>query len=420
MISHKVWVTVNGAAQITAASATSTGLPAAGALVTLDANGLGWVRVTDAVAQAVTVSATTDGSSGSDDLPNIVANGTAALSFSLGPSLSSASASNFVAAGTQALPVITISNGGSALTNAANDLYLRVPSSIGLNFSAAAPAIGGTPAKVTGTSYTNPSTLYINLNASLAGAETLTLTGLQLVVPTNASSSGRLELSFDGGLSWTVIDTQTITVSTASTFTWDGGGGNANWTNALNWVGDIVPPSGANIDIPAATPQDPIVNTALPTFGSITIGAGKTVLTGTPGLSASGSVVIDGTMTGGAGALSFGGSVSGAGTLTASSGITTIGGSLTVTNFAANGGTFLFNGAAVQTTNAYTFNNLQKTGGATLALAGSTLTVSGTLSIATGSTFAKGAFNIAVTGSALVSGTLDLGGTGVITVGGNL
>ena len=40
--------------------------------------------------------------------------------------------------------------------------------------------------------------------------------------------------------------------SLLATFTWDGGGGNANWATSANWVGDIAPPAGSDLVFPSS------------------------------------------------------------------------------------------------------------------------------------------------------------------------
>lgn len=66
---RNIYITVDRSAQISAASNTSTGLPAGAALVTTDTDGLAWITVVDDTAELVRVHATTDGSNGSDALP---------------------------------------------------------------------------------------------------------------------------------------------------------------------------------------------------------------------------------------------------------------------------------------------------------------------------------------------------------------
>src|SRR5262245_35934503 len=42
--------------------------------------------------------------------------------------------------------------------------------------------------------------------------------------------------------------------------TWDGGGGNANWTTAANWVGDVAPQQGDDLVFPPSAAQGVNVN----------------------------------------------------------------------------------------------------------------------------------------------------------------
>lgn len=64
--------------------------------------------------------------------------------------------------------------------------------------------------------------------------------------------------------------------------TWDGGGPNANWTTAANWVGDVAPMPGDNLVFPGGTQQlsnanDFPIGTA---FGTITVTGLNYVLSG--------------------------------------------------------------------------------------------------------------------------------------------
>ncbi len=58
------------------------------------------------------------------------------------------------------------------------------------------------------------------------------------------------------------------------TFTWDGGGGDNNWTTAANWVGDVAPAAGVDLVFPSGAARTSNVNdfSAGTVFRSITVG----------------------------------------------------------------------------------------------------------------------------------------------------
>lgn len=92
----------------------------------------------------------------------------------------------------------------------------------------------------------------------------------------------------------------------AAASTWDGGGGDANFSTAANWVGDVAPIAGDSLVFPAlGTKQAPVNDTTLTYAGISFTGASGTcstspyawyTLTGTQPLSLSGN--IDNSMTG--------------------------------------------------------------------------------------------------------------------------
>ncbi len=73
-------------------------------------------------------------------------------------------------------------------------------------------------------------------------------------------------------------------VRAASTLTWDGGGGDNNWTTAANWVGDVAPVAGDSLIFDATgVAARPTANNDLTlgtSFGSITISAAGYTITG--------------------------------------------------------------------------------------------------------------------------------------------
>ncbi len=74
-------------------------------------------------------------------------------------------------------------------------------------------------------------------------------------------------------------------ISTAAAVkTWDGGGGDGNWTTAANWVGDVAPVANDDLVFPAGSAQLATNNNffALTTFGSLTFEGGAYTVAGNP------------------------------------------------------------------------------------------------------------------------------------------
>ncbi|HZH33565.1 MAG TPA: FG-GAP-like repeat-containing protein [Pyrinomonadaceae bacterium] len=65
----------------------------------------------------------------------------------------------------------------------------------------------------------------------------------------------------------------------AATRTWDGGGSNANWSTAANWVGDVAPVAGDDLIFPETAAQFSTNNNLLGSFNSITITGGNYTIT---------------------------------------------------------------------------------------------------------------------------------------------
>jgi hypothetical protein len=64
-------------------------------------------------------------------------------------------------------------------------------------------------------------------------------------------------------------------------FTWDGGGANANWTTADNWIGDVAPSAGDDLVFAGSTQTSTQNDFAAGTsFNSITLSSGDFTLAG--------------------------------------------------------------------------------------------------------------------------------------------
>jgi hypothetical protein len=106
-----------------------------------------------------------------------------------------------------AAPMITITDGTSAVITAANDVRIRIPTATGMRWDATdtAVTIGGTAsAKVNAAmpiSFTTSPTetvVRVNVDANLSAGQTITVTGLTLTAPTSVSTADKLELVTDG------------------------------------------------------------------------------------------------------------------------------------------------------------------------------------------------------------------------------
>ncbi len=217
---------------------------------------------------------------------------------------------------------------------------------------------------------------------------------------------------------------------TGQTRTWDGGGGNSDWTNGLNWSGDIAPGSGDNAIIDIAATVD--ISTAR-SVTTITVNHASAILRLLTGgsLTASGNFIltngtvetqttfpsITGSFSMAAGTALFSGSGSqtipsynyvnltssstGARVL-ASSGTIGVSGAFTPgsNSYTVSGSTIEYNGAGSQTVVAFGYNNLASSGSGAR-----TLDASDTIAI--GGSFTPGSNSYTVTGSTIdfVSGS---------------
>jgi hypothetical protein len=65
--------------------------------------------------------------------------------------------------------------------------------------------------------------------------------------------------------------------------TWDGGGADANWTNAVNWVGDVAPAANDDIVFPASAAQQIVNYNLFPTtYRTLTFEGGAYTINGNP------------------------------------------------------------------------------------------------------------------------------------------
>ena len=311
-----LWVDLEasaGSPQITAASNALTPTGSSSILVCTDATGLAWVEVSNDAEVAVTLSVRTDGTGSPpcSDLANIVENNQLVISFitDLPPSLSSASNLTFIEGNAANLPQLTITERGLTSIRTGVNVVIRIPAGLQANFdtTGADPTLGGTlPATYVGRT---AGTVTIQPGADAVEGNTITISGLRFT-NINSASTGRLELSYDNGVTWQVVDDKLITiVPSGSTFIWTGSV-STDWNNSSNWSPSGVPNDpNVNVVIPAAPSNRPHITTAGPDISlkSLTIasGASLTVADGRS-LTLNGSINNNGILTKeGAGSLSF-------------------------------------------------------------------------------------------------------------------
>lgn len=402
--------------QIESANNTGTALPASAALVTTDGEGIGWVEVSNNDAEdvePVTLTAYWDSTGGSADFGTIPGSGSITVDFYSNPPPTMSSASNliFITGSTPTHPDITIADTVTAdigTTDPSNgDIRIRIPVSLDAAFdTGVAPTV--TP---TGATYNAGNTgfsggeFWIDVDSFSAG-DSFLISGLQYTA-TNSPSSGRLEMSYDGGSTYDVIDDKFVVIQ-ANTVFWDDGGADSNWNTALNWSTDAVPTSTDNVEIRSGVAGV----TAFPTIQTGTAAQANSLIIESGGDSP--SVSLNG------GSLTVQGDLRVEGSLSASAAETiTVGGALNLgaagDNFTEATSTIVLTGAGtlVDTageTGLYNLN-LNKDTVTTSATLSSPLTVGGNLDFTLG-TLTLGSNDLTVSGNVTSSGTGNINQSG--------
>ncbi len=207
-----------------------------------------------------------------------------------------------------------------------------------------------------------------------------------------------------------------------ATRTWTGLGPTNNWSDALNWSGNVVPGAADVASFDGTSAKPATINAAV-TINGLTIAN-----TYTGAISQSAAVTIGATgfsqagagFTGGAAAITVNGpfAISG-GTFTSTTGVLSIAGNLTHTaggTFNANGGTVaLITGAAtIDVAATETFNDLRFTAGTKTVAAGDSLVATGSLTLTAG---AINTGTVEAQGSITQASTFG-GGTGTLLIDG--
>ena len=434
---RNIYVTVSGSATI---SPNNNG-GAGDELIATNGDGLATFTVTDAVAETVTVTFYWNGTGGSSNF-GTSSFGTATVTFQadLPPSISSAS--NLTYYSNQAapinLPTITISDSGTANITAANDIRIRIPSSLQAEFltSVTTPTltVGGTGGGAVNAtvSYPTSKTLLIDVTANFAVTNTLTIGGatpLQFNAATDAPSSGRLELSVDGGATWTSVDDKLITILDPNpTYTWSGNT-DTSWTTGSNWAGGVAPSLNdgtENIIIPSGRPYYPVLPAANWSINQLTIDAGASLTIGANNLTINGTFNNNGILIiSGAGRPSKNDTDSGTVRYTVAGGTITDFGATDYYNLELNGAGAFSAGSAIVVANSLTITNsngvtfTSTLSASTVTLtntsAGQTIDFQGAVTIGTLSTAAQG-YNVRFGAGGTITNAVTFSNTGTLVI----
>lgn len=231
-----IYVSVDGSGQITESNTGAVG--AANTVVTTDSSGLGYVKISNTVAETVNVTILTDGTNGSDDFGSGSDDSTTVqFATNLPSEISSSGNKTFsLGDGTTLLPQINITDSSVAANiTAANDIYLRLSSGLQAEFdtSVTTVSLGGTGSGNVSTTVSYPAadTVLLSVTGDFSAGDTLAINDLKLMNFTG-ESSGNLEMSTDGGTSYestddkvlSVLDTNPPTISQTETVDLDSDG----------------------------------------------------------------------------------------------------------------------------------------------------------------------------------------------------
>ncbi len=214
--SRNIYVSVTGAATIVDSNNGPVG--AGSTVVTTDVDGTGFVTVSDASVEMVTVSLLTDGTNGSDNFGAGV-DDTYVIDFVTNPDpiLSAASNQTF-GVGDPPTGILTLDLTDSPVTanfTAGNDIRIRIPGTLtaGYDTSVTNPVLGGTGAgNITLTvTYPRATEMVLDVTTTFAPGDTLTVAGLALMTFVS-ESSGSLGLSYDGGTLYPVVDDKVFSI----------------------------------------------------------------------------------------------------------------------------------------------------------------------------------------------------------------
>ncbi len=207
---------------------------------------------------------------------------------------------NSVLGGSGTVSTVVVSNVGTLTPGSALGNSPAILSTGNLTFNAGATykvdldgtteGTGYDQANVTGSVVLNNATLVASLGFAATVGDTYTIIDNDDSDAVSGTFSGLSEgatftvgnatmsISYTGGTNSNDVVLTVVDV----TYTWDGGGGDNNWTTAQNWVSDLVPTPGSNLVFPAGAAQKSNANDfPIDTpFGDITIAANGYGLSG--------------------------------------------------------------------------------------------------------------------------------------------
>ncbi|MCK4542302.1 MAG: hypothetical protein KAU17_08720, partial [Spirochaetales bacterium] len=259
----KVWVDISGSGEVIEVNDIVVAAFSAG-YVDMDTHGLATIGIRDAATETVDVTIITNGNTapGLDaaEWDTSATHDTVQVDFQANPlpTMSSAQNTSFTEGNVAAvvLPDITITEVGPTSITTGQDILIRIPavSAVNVDFSATIPTFAGDIGS-SATSFDDTDHLRITPAANFNAGNTMIIQGLELAIGA-VETSFYLEMSFDGGTTYNVIDDKIIIIQdNNTTYTWTGAT-NANWNLAANWDPATVPNgAGDNAIIPDVTNQ---------------------------------------------------------------------------------------------------------------------------------------------------------------------
>ncbi|MDC7224609.1 MAG: hypothetical protein PQJ60_12770, partial [Spirochaetales bacterium] len=252
----------------------TTALAAQGssAVVTTNSDGYYVFTCDNTADETVTITFLTDGTNGSDRLPDsgtLGTNDSATLTFESGTIPTLLSGGVTLTEGDTATSIsFTITENDGTFITEGNDVYIRIPDTVSATFdqtyfdTGSGLTFGGTASVDSTITYVDTKTFKIDVLSDLGSTDTITLDGLYFESDFTASS-GYFELSYDGEEgSWNVADTVEIDLSGTTYFTWDGSS-STDFFTAANWEGGVAPSaddSTEKIIIESVATNDPTLD----------------------------------------------------------------------------------------------------------------------------------------------------------------
>ncbi|MBN2534430.1 MAG: hypothetical protein JXB88_16210, partial [Spirochaetales bacterium] len=358
--SENIWFACDGTAIIDDASEFYPGYSAGGnsALVVSDGEGYVWVTIRDNTEQTVTITVVVNGNTvpGTDGNESNLSTTIHYLQVDfltdIPPVMSSSGNLSFTEGNAQTLKTITITDSVTANITAANDIRIAIPGTLNAVFNtgatvtatvsgAAVGRISGNVSYIGTLTYESGNTVAVlDVTTDFDVDDILTISGLAFT-SANSTSSGKLQLSYDGGTTYDVTDDKVITINDSNpSYVWDGSD-STNWSLGANWVGGTAPANDTdNVIIPYVTGFMPVLGVANEVVNNLFIENGATLTVTGTNFTINDTLSDNGTLDMGVNDLTVTSSVTGTGSLDCSGGgSVTIGGDITISTYVATGGT---------------------------------------------------------------------------------